>query len=78
MQSPLSREARQRFITRAFNTDKEGQIHTADLFMLLRLEIRDDRWLRAMEAIRNSITVTGSKVYVRLCERDSPTHSGAL
>ncbi|MDR9772407.1 DUF3164 family protein [Rhizobium hidalgonense] len=29
-------------------------------------------WLRAMEAIRNSITITGSKEYVRFYERNTP------
>lgn len=58
-------------VTRAFNTDKEGQINKAELFMLLRLEIEDARWNRAMEAIRASIRVTGSKEYVRFYQRSS-------
>lgn len=58
-------------VTRAFNTDKEGQINKAELFMLLRLEIDDDRWNRAMDAIRASIRVTGSKEYVRFYVRAS-------
>jgi hypothetical protein len=67
-----SRDEIRALVMRAFNTEKEGQINRSDLFMLLRLDIRDERWLRAMEAIRNSITVTGSKEYVRFYERDSP------
>ncbi|MGR8925051.1 DUF3164 family protein [Rhizobium leguminosarum] len=67
-----SRDEIRALVMRAFNTEKEGQINKSDLFMLLRLEIRDERWLRAMEAIRNSITVTGSKEYVRFYERNSP------
>ncbi|MGO7690459.1 DUF3164 family protein, partial [Rhizobium ruizarguesonis] len=59
-------------VMRAFNTEKEGQINKSDLLMLLRLDIREERWLRAMDAIRNSITVTGSKEYVRFYERDTP------
>ena len=35
-------------VTRAFNTDKAGQINRAEIFMLLRLEIEDERWGRAM------------------------------
>lgn len=66
-----SRPEIQAIVTRAFNTDKEGRINKSELFMLLRLDIEDERWQRAMEAIRNSITVTGSKEYVRFYERAS-------
>jgi hypothetical protein len=69
--SAESRPEIQAIVTRAFNTDKEGQINKSELFMLLRLDISDERWKRAMEAIRNSITVTGSKEYVRFYIRPS-------
>lgn len=65
-----ARQEIQAVITRAFNTDKEGQINKSELFMLLRLHIKDDRWQRAMTAIRNSIRITGSKEYVRFYRRD--------
>lgn len=58
-------------VTRAFNTDKSGQINRAEIFMLLRLEIEDERWKRAMEAIRDAMRVVGSKTYVRCYERSS-------
>ena len=60
-------------VTRAFNTDKEGQINRSEIFMLLRLQIEDERWLRAMEAIRDAMRVTGSKEYVRFYERKKVT-----
>lgn len=56
-------------VTRAFNTDKAGQINRAEVFMLLRLEIKDSRWLRAMEAIRDAMHVVGSSTYVRCYRR---------
>lgn len=56
-------------VTRAFNTDKEGQINRAEIFMLLRLEIGDARWKRAMQAIRDAIRVVGAKTYVRCYRR---------
>lgn len=56
-------------VTRAFNTDKVGQVNRAEVFMLLRLEIDDERWKRAMEAIRDAMRVVGSKTYVRCFER---------
>ena len=58
-------------VTRAFNTDKEGQINRSDIFMLLRLEIKDRRWQQAMEAIRDAMRVIGSKEYVRFYQRQS-------
>ena len=59
-------------VTRAFNTDKEGQINRSEIFMLLRLEIDDPRWRKAMEAIRAAMRVVGSKTYVRCYERERP------
>lgn len=59
-------------VNRVFNVDKEGQINRSELFMLLRVEIADDRWKSAMEAIRDSIRVIGSRTYVRFYERDAP------
>ena len=60
-------------VTRAFNTDKEGQINRSEIFMLLRLQIEDERWLKAMEAIRDAMRVTGSKEYVRFYQRKNVT-----
>ena len=60
-------------VTRAFNTDKAGQINRSEIFMLLRLEIEDARWQQAMRAIRDAMRVVGSKTYVRLYRRGSPT-----
>lgn len=56
-------------VTRAFNTDKEGQINRSEILMLLRMQIEDERWLKAMAAIRDAMRVTGSKEYVRFYER---------
>ena len=58
-------------VTRAFNTDKAGQINRSEIFMLLRHDFADPRWKRAMEAIRDAMRVVGSKTYVRCYERDS-------
>lgn len=66
-----SRPEIQSIVSRAFNTEKEGQVNRADVFMLLKLEIEDTRWKTAMEAIRDAIRVTGSKEYVRFYKRDS-------
>lgn len=60
----------QAIVTRAFNTDKEGQINRAAIFMLLGLDIEDTRWQRAMAAIRDAMRVVGSKLYVRCYQRE--------
>ncbi|WP_417262604.1 DUF3164 family protein [Celeribacter sp.] len=58
-------------VTRAFNTDKAGQINRSEIFMLLRLEIEDPRWKQAMKAIRDAMRVVGSKTYVRCYRRET-------
>lgn len=60
-------------VNRAFNVDQEGTINRAEIFTLLRVEIADDRWRRAMDAIHESIRVIGSTTYIRFYTRPSPT-----
>ena len=57
-------------VNRVFQVDQQGKINRAEVFMLLRVEIQDDRWQRAMEAIRESIRVIGSRTYLRFQQRD--------
>lgn len=59
-------------VNRAFQVDKEGQINRSEIFMLLRVAIEDPRWQSAMDAIRDSIRVIGSKTYIRFHERAAP------
>lgn len=59
----------QAIVQRAFNTDKAGQINRSEIFMLLRMDIKDARWRRAMDAIRDAMRVVGSKTYVRCYQR---------
>jgi hypothetical protein len=59
-------------VNRVFQVDKEGQINRAELFMLLRVEIADERWVSAMTAIRESMRIIGSRLYVRFYDRPSP------
>ena len=53
----------------AFQTDKEGKINTGRVLALRRLDIRDEKWQKAMLAIGESLQVVGSKEYVRFYER---------
>lgn len=66
-----ARDELRAIVTRAFNTDKPGQINRSEVFMLLRLDIADPRWQRAMDAIRDAMRVVGSKTYVRCYRRDN-------
>lgn len=66
-----SRPEIQTIVTRAFNTDQEGKINRAEIFQLLRHAIEDERWQRAMDAIRDAMRVTGSKEYIRFYTRAS-------
>lgn len=66
-----SRSEIRALVTRAFQVDKEGKINRAEIFMLLRVEIEDERWKRAMDAVRDSIRIIGSRTYVRFFERDA-------
>jgi hypothetical protein len=56
-------------INDAFNVDKTGKINTKRVLSLRRLDIKDERWLRAMDAIGDSIQVAGSKSYIRIYKR---------
>ena len=56
-------------VDRAFRANKNGQIRTAELLGLLRLEIEDSEWEMACEALKQSISVNGSTVYIRIYER---------
>lgn len=53
----------------AFKTDSEGNLNHGRILGLRRLEIADERWKRAMQAIGESVQVVGSKQYVRFYQR---------
>lgn len=57
----------------AFRTDTKGEIRTARVLALRRLEIGDERWQRAMKAIGEACQVVGSKSYIRIYERVGDT-----
>ena len=53
-------------VDRAFKTNRNGELKTAAILDLLTLEIDDDEWQRAMEALKDSIFVANTAVYVRV------------
>lgn len=57
-------------VNHAFQTDKTGQINTSRVLALRQLNIKDEEWLLAMQAIADSIQTLSSKAYLRFYERD--------
>lgn len=64
-----SRPELKALIERAFNVDREGNLNTSRILGLRRVDIQDERWQNAMQAISESVQVVSSKAYVRLYER---------
>ncbi|WP_421793956.1 DUF3164 family protein [Hydrocarboniphaga effusa] len=60
-------------INDAFQVDKQGKISTERVLGLKRLGIEDEKWLRAMQAIQDSVRHVGSSTYVRLYQRVGDT-----
>ncbi|MFN3973434.1 MAG: DUF3164 family protein [Gemmobacter sp.] len=59
--------ALQALVQRAFNVDKTGQINRRDLFMLLEIDLPEDRdFCAAQKAIRDAVHVVGSKAYIQI------------
>jgi hypothetical protein len=58
-------------ITDAFQTDKAGNISRTRIFVLLRVESQDERFLEAQRATREAIRVVGSKTYITCHRRAS-------
>lgn len=57
-------------IDNAFAVDKEGKINIRRVLSLRSLNITDDKWQKAMQAISDATQVISSKEYMRFYERD--------
>lgn len=68
-----SRSEIRALINDAFQVDKEGRVNSARILSLRRLDIADEKWNKAMQAIGESIQVAGSKTYFRVYERVGDT-----
>ncbi|STZ74805.1 DUF3164 family protein [Bergeriella denitrificans] len=65
-----SRSELKTLINAAFQVDKEGNLSTARVLGLRRLDIEDHKWQKAMEALSDSLQVHTSKPFVRVYKRD--------
>ncbi len=57
-------------IDNAFAVDKEGKINIRRVLSLRSLNITDDKWQKAMQAISDATQIISSKEYMRFYERD--------
>lgn len=64
-----SRSEIKALVEHAFQVDKEGRINLGRVLALTRLAIDDDRWKRAMSAVRDSMQVSTTVAYLRVLER---------
>lgn len=57
--------------TNAFRLNRNNEISISRVTEMMRAEIDDPEWKKAMAAVKDSLTVSGSAVYVRVQERDA-------
>jgi hypothetical protein len=57
-------------VNNAFQVDKAGTVNTGRILNLRSLKIDDEKWLRAMQAIGDSMKVASTKPYIRFYELD--------
>jgi hypothetical protein len=58
-------------VEHAFRVNKQGHIDINQVLSLRSLNIDDPDWIEAMDAIADSIQITGTSSYLRLYERHS-------
>lgn len=68
-----SRSELRTIVQDAFRVDQGENLRVQQILSLRRYNIEDERWLRAIAAISDSIQVIGSKSYVRVYERVGDT-----
>lgn len=59
----------------AFQVDTQGKISTGRVLRLRTLDIQEEKWLRAMQAIGDSMRVASTKPYIRFYERNDGTEA---
>jgi len=56
-------------VENAFRQDKQGHLSADRILGLQRLDIKDARWLQAMQAIKDSVQVVSTRTYLRFYRR---------
>lgn len=57
-------------ITDAFDVDKEGKLNTGRIVSLRQLNIDDELWQQAMEALNKALVVSVTSTYINFKEQD--------
>lgn len=60
-------------VNHAFQTDREGKINTGRVLALRGLDIKDEKWQQAMQAIADSMRVASTTPYIRFYQRRAGT-----
>ncbi|KPD10885.1 DUF3164 family protein [Phaeobacter sp. 11ANDIMAR09] len=60
------------FVTEAFNVNQEGKVSRSALLRLKKWDIEDERWTRALQAIKDAEREVGSATYFH-CHRRAST-----
>ena len=68
-----SRAELKTFVLQAFDVSKEGKINVRKVLELRKLEIDDDKWKRAMQAIADSLHTQATREYIRYYQRNEET-----
>lgn len=66
-----SREELRALVNDAFYVGKSGKLNSNRILGLRRLNIADEKWKKAMDAISDSVQIVGSKEYIRIYRRNS-------
>jgi hypothetical protein len=56
-------------VSQAFRKNRSGEISTGKVLDLMRMEIDDEEWNRAMIALKDALKSNGTAVYIRVYER---------
>ncbi|XXQ69007.1 DUF3164 family protein [Neisseriaceae bacterium B1] len=68
-----SRDELKLIVQQAFDVNKEGNISTSKVLGLRRLDIKHDKWQRAMQAVSDSLHTQTSREYIRVYQRNEET-----
>ncbi|AWX98703.1 sulfate transporter [Marinomonas primoryensis] len=60
-------------VSQAFRKNRNGEISTGKVLDLMRMEIDDEEWSRAMNALKDALKSNGTAVYIRVYERIGTT-----
>lgn len=68
-----SRQELKAIVQQAFDVNKEGKISVSKVMALRRLQIEDEKWQRAMQALTDSVHTQTTREYIRLHRRNDET-----